>query len=43
LFERLFGLESLAELPALEHFEPSEEEQGELRDKLLRAGEQRVA
>jgi segregation and condensation protein B len=43
LFERLFGLESLADLPALEHFEPSEEEQHELRDKLLRAGEQRVA
>jgi segregation and condensation protein B len=43
LFERLFGLESLAALPALEYFEPSEEEQRELRDKLLRAGEQRVA
>jgi segregation and condensation protein B len=43
LFERLFGLESIADLPALEHFEPSEEEQRELRDKLLRAGEQRAA
>ena len=43
LFERLFGLEALADLPPLEHFEPSEEEQRELRDKLLRAGEQRVA
>jgi segregation and condensation protein B len=43
LFERLFGLESLATLPAIEQFEPSEEEQRELRDKLLRAGEQRAA
>jgi segregation and condensation protein B len=43
LFERLFGLDGLADLPPLEHFEPSEEEQRELRDKLIRAGEQRVA
>jgi segregation and condensation protein B len=43
LFERQFGLECLADLPALEHYEPSDEEQRELRDKLLRAGEQRVA
>jgi segregation and condensation protein B len=43
LFERLFGLESLDQLPALEHFEPTEEEQRELRDRLLRPGEQRAA
>jgi segregation and condensation protein B len=43
LFEKLFGLESLADLPPLEGFEPSDEEAQELRDKLLRAGEQRVS
>jgi segregation and condensation protein B len=42
LFEKLFGLESLDALPPVEGFEPTEEEQQELRDKLLRAGEQRV-
>jgi segregation and condensation protein B len=43
LFEKLFGLESLASLPPIEGFEPSEEEARELREKLLRAGEQRVS
>jgi segregation and condensation protein B len=43
LFEKLFGLESLAALPDLSGFEPSAEEAQELRDKLLRAGEQRAA
>jgi len=42
LFEKLFGLESLDELPALEGFDASPEEEQELRDKLLRAGEQRA-
>ena len=43
LFEKLFGLESLAGLPPLEGFEPSDEEAQELREKLLRAGEQRLS
>jgi len=42
LFEKLFGLEDLDALPPVEEFETTEEEQQELRDKLLRAGEQRV-
>jgi segregation and condensation protein B len=43
LFQRLFGLESLDALPPIEGFEPSDEEAQELRDKLLRAGEQRLS
>lgn len=43
LFQKLFGLESLDSLPELSEFEPDAEEQQELREKLLRAGEQRVA
>jgi segregation and condensation protein B len=43
LFEKLFGLESLESLPDLSAFEPSAEEAQELRDRLLRAGEQRAA
>ena len=43
LFEKLFGLESVGALPPLEGFEPSAEEQQELREKLLKAGEQRVS
>jgi segregation and condensation protein B len=42
LFEKLFGLENLEALPPIEGFDPTEEEQQELRDKLLKAGEQRV-
>ena len=42
LFEKLFGLESLEQLPPLEGFEAGKEEEQELRDKLLRAGEQRT-
>jgi segregation and condensation protein B len=42
LFEKLFGLESLGALPDLKTFEPSAQDEQELRDKLLRAGEQRV-
>ncbi len=41
LFERLFGLGALSDLPAVTAFDPSPEEEGELRDRLLRAGEQR--
>jgi segregation and condensation protein B len=43
LFEKLFGLESLDALPDIEDFKPSAEEESELRDKLLRAGEQRAS
>jgi len=43
LFEKLFGLESLDALPDLSGFEPTAEEAHALRDKLLRAGEQRAA
>jgi len=41
LFERLFGLGALSELPDVSAFDPTPEEEGELRDRLLRAGEQR--
>jgi segregation and condensation protein B len=42
LFEKLFGLESLKGLPEIRSFEPSAEDAQQLRDKLLKAGEQRV-
>jgi segregation and condensation protein B len=42
LFEKLFGLESLDALPELMTFDASEEEEQELREKLLKAGEQRT-
>ena len=43
LFEKQFGLESLKGLPEIKTFEPSAEDEQQLRDKLLRAGEQRVS
>jgi segregation and condensation protein B len=43
LFEKLFGLAGLDALPDVKSFEPSAEDAHELRDKLLRAGEQRVS
>jgi len=42
LFERLFGLDGLDALPELTAFDPTPEEEGELRARLLRAGEQRA-
>jgi segregation and condensation protein B len=42
LFERLFGLEALDALPDPSAFDPTPEEEGELRERLLRAGEQRA-
>ena len=42
LFEKLFGLSGLDDLPDPARFDPSPEEEGELRDRLLRAGEQRA-
>src|SRR5918999_516944 len=42
LFEKLFGLSGLDALPDPSAFDPSPEEEGELRERLLRAGEQRA-
>jgi segregation and condensation protein B len=42
LFEKLFGLTGLDALPAISAFDPSPEDERELRERLLRAGEQRV-
>jgi segregation and condensation protein B len=42
LFEKLFGLTGLDALPDPSTFEVSAEEEQELREKLLRAGEQRA-
>jgi segregation and condensation protein B len=42
LFERLFGLAGLDALPDSAQFDPTPEDEGELRERLLRAGEQRA-
>ena len=42
LFQRLFGLNGLDELPDVAAFDPTPEEEGELRERLLKAGEQRA-
>jgi segregation and condensation protein B len=42
LFQKLFGLAGLDALPDASAFDPSPEEEGELRERLLRAGEQRA-
>jgi segregation and condensation protein B len=42
LFERLFGLAGLDALPDPARFDPSPEDERELRDRLLKAGEQRA-
>jgi len=42
LFLRLFGLRSLDELPDIGAFDPSPELEGELRERLLQAGEARA-
>jgi segregation and condensation protein B len=41
-FLKLFGLSSLDELPDVAQWDPSPEEQAELRERLLRAGEART-
>jgi segregation and condensation protein B len=41
-FLKLFGLRSLDELPDVAQWDPSPEEQAELRERLLRAGESRA-
>ena len=43
LFERLFGLPGLDALPDPSRFDPTPEDATELRERLLRAGEQRSA
>jgi segregation and condensation protein B len=42
-FLKLFGLRSLADLPDASRWDPSPQEAGELRERLLRAGEGRAA
>jgi segregation and condensation protein B len=42
LFLKLFGLRSTDELPDPAQWDPTPEEEGELRDRLLRAGEARA-
>jgi segregation and condensation protein B len=42
LFLKLFGLRSLDDLPPVEEWDPSPEDEAALRDRLLRAGEQRA-
>lgn len=41
-FLKLFGLRSLQELPDIARWDPTPDEQAELRERLLRAGEARV-
>jgi segregation and condensation protein B len=41
LFQRLFGLSALDKLPDPAGFDPTPEEEGELRERLLKAGEAR--
>jgi segregation and condensation protein B len=42
-FLKLFGLRDLEELPDVARWDPSPEEQAELRDRLMRAGEARAS
>ena len=42
LFLKLFGLRSLDELPDVAQWDPSPEEEADLRDRLLRAGDARA-
>ena len=42
LFERLFGLSGLDQLPDASRFDPTPEDEAELRERLLKAGEQRA-
>jgi segregation and condensation protein B len=42
LFEKLFGLSGLDALPDPSRFDPTPEDERELRERLLKAGEQRV-
>jgi segregation and condensation protein B len=41
LFQKLFGLEAIDSLPDIARFDPSPDDERELRERLLKAGEQR--
>lgn len=43
MFLKLFGLRSIKDLPDIARWDPSPEEQSDLRDRLLRAGEARAS
>ena len=43
LFEKLFGLSGLDQLPDPSQFDPTPEDERELRERLLKAGEQRAS
>jgi segregation and condensation protein B len=43
LFEKLFGLSGLDQLPDPARFDPTPEDERELRERLLKAGEQRAS
>lgn len=43
LFDRLFGLEGLDKLPSIAAFDPSPEDESDLRERLLKAGDAREA
>jgi segregation and condensation protein B len=43
LFEKLFGLAGLEQLPDPSRFDPTPDDERELRERLLKAGEQRAA
>lgn len=42
LFEKVFGLESLDQLPDASRFDPTPEDERELRERLLSVGDQRI-
>jgi segregation and condensation protein B len=42
LFLKLFGLDTLKALPSVAEWDPTPDEEADLRDRLLRAGEQRA-
>jgi segregation and condensation protein B len=42
LFEKLFGITGLDMLPDPSRFDPSPEDESDMRERLLRAGEQRA-
>ena len=42
LFLKLFGLRSLDDLPSIEQWDPTPEDERQLRERLLKAGEQRL-
>jgi segregation and condensation protein B len=43
LFLKLFGLNAVGDLPDVQAWDPTPEEEGEIRDRLMKAGESRLA